>query len=168
MRDLRFAFGDFRLRNQEVPLRADLLVQRELVILLRVFHQALGHHAVFVHLFGALHAELQKGHVRPFRIHFIALQSGLRGLQGCFRRLQVRGCGSHCRLKLHLVKIRQNLALLYPVAVIHIKPFHDATGFGFHFDFRERLNLSGGNHHARQVAAFRGRQLRGINGMVGT
>src|SRR2546430_10211336 len=24
-----------------------------------------------------------------------------RGLQGGFRRLQVRGCGSHCRLKLH-------------------------------------------------------------------
>ena len=55
---LRFALGNLRAGHGQVALRAHLLVQHELIVFFRVFDEALGHHAVFVHLLGPLHIEL--------------------------------------------------------------------------------------------------------------
>src|SRR5213080_1491934 len=149
-----------------VELRTDLLVQRELIVFFRVLHEALGHHAVFVHLFGAFHTELQERHVRAFRINLVALQSGFGRIQRRFGGLQVGTRGAFGSFELHLVELREQLALLHAFTVIHVKLFHDAAGLGFDLHFGKWLNLAGRHDHARQVAALHGSNPGWVNGAV--
>ena len=144
-----------------------MLVQCKLVIFLRIFHQALRHDAVFVHLLRAFHAELQKRHVRAFRVDFVPLQRGFCGLQRRFGGLQIRAVSAHGRLELHFIEVGKDLPLLHAVAVIYIELFHDAAGLRFHFHFGKWLDLARCDNHTRQVAAFDRSELRGINRVIG-
>jgi hypothetical protein len=77
--------------------------------------------------------------------------------------LVIRLRGAQAGFELNLIQFRQQLAGLHMVAVIHIQLFHDAAGFGFHFDLGERLNLARGDDYFGQVTAFRRGQLGRIN-----
>src|SRR5229473_4008353 len=167
LRHLSFGFGNFCFGDGEGALRANLLVQRELIVFLRVLDETLGHHAIFVHLFGALHIELQERHIRAFRIDLVALQCGFGRIQRRFGGLQVCTGGAFGGLELDLVELRKQLALLHTFAVIHVKFFHDAAGFGLDLHFGKGLNLAGGYDHARQVTALRGSDLRRVNRAAG-
>ena len=167
MRHLRLTFGDLRLGDSQVAFRADLLVQRQLIIFFRILHETLGHHAVFIHLLGALHIELQEGHVRPFRIDFVALQRGFRRIQRRLGSLQVRSVRALGGFELNFIQFREQLSLLHAIAVIDVKLFHDAAGLGFDLHFGERLNLACSDHHACQVAAFHGSNFGRVNGAAG-
>ena len=54
------------------------------------------------------------------------------------------------------------------IAVVDKELFDDATGLGFDFDLRERLNLSGGNDYLCQIATLDSGQFGGVNFMAGT
>ena len=159
LRYLGFTLSYFRLGNCQVALRAHLLVEPQLIVFLCVFHKALGHHAVFVHLFGSLHVEPQERHVRAFRIDLVALQSGFGRIQRRFGGLQVCTRGAFGGFELYLVEFREQLALLHAFTVIHVELFHDAASLGLDLHFGKRLNLAGRHDHARQVTALHGSNL---------
>src|SRR6266852_446068 len=168
LRHLSFGFGNFCSGDGEGALRANLLVQRELIVFLRVLDETLGHHAIFVHLFGALHLEFEERHIRAFRIDLVALQRGFGRIQRRFGGLQVCTGGAFGGFELDLVQFRKQLALLHTFAGIHVKFFHDAAGFGLDLHFGKGLNLAGGDDHARQVTALRGSNLGRVNSAAGT
>src|SRR5439155_25616477 len=69
--------------------------------------------------------------------------------------------------ELNLIEFRENLADFYAITVVHVNLFDDAAGLGFDFGFGERLNFSGGNDDAGEVAAFDVGELGGVDFVIG-
>ena len=132
-----------------------------------VFQQRHRYQTFLVQLLRACHAGLQERQVGAFGLDLVALVSSLRGL---LRRLgrHVVGAGfAHASSQLFFVKLRQNLALLDPVAVVQQNLFDDAARLGLDLDLGQRLDFAGGHHRAGNVAAFDLGQPGGVDLMVG-
>ena len=163
LRHLSFGLPDFGLQNQQLRLGDVLLVQRHLVILLRVIECRGGNHTVLCHAVGAFIRALQQGHIRALGVDFGALQIGVRAAQTGSRSLQLCARLVHPGLNLVPVEFGEHLALLNCVAIINIKLFHDTAGLRLDLNLGDRLDLARGHHAFRQISFFDLGKLRGIN-----
>ncbi len=69
----------------------------------------------------------------------------------------------HLRFDFNFIELRQQLAFLDPVPIIHQQLFHDAAGFRLHLHLDDRRDLTRRHHALRQVALFYLGELCGIN-----
>ena len=160
---LGFSFGDFRAGNGEIALRAHLFVQGQLIIFLSVFDYAFGHDTVFEHLLSTCHIEFEKRNVGAFRIDLVALQRSLcrlfcggGGFQICTRL-------ANNRFELNFVEFGEDLPGFHAITIVDVDLFDDTTGLRFDLSFRQRLDFSGGDDYAREIAALDGGDLGWID-----
>ena len=160
---LRLGLRDLGLQHGDLRLRYVLLVQRHLVILLRIVQRRGGNHSIFRHADGAVVGALQQRHIGTFRVDLGALEVGLRTLQVGLRSFQRRARLLHLRLDLDLVELGQQLSLLDAVAVVHQQLLHNAAGLRLDFDLGDGRDLAGRHHALGQVALFHFGEFRRIN-----
>ena len=76
-------------------------------------------------------------------------------------------CGAKSSFELNLVELGENLADFYAIAVVYVNLFDDSAGLGFDFGFGERLNFSGSDDDAGEIAAFDVGEFGGVDFVVG-
>src|ERR1017187_2880187 len=118
LRDVGPGLRDLGLKHGDLCLRHVLLVQGQLVILLRVIQCRSGNDPILRHADGTVVGALQQRYIRTFRIDFGALEVGLRALQIGLRGFQRSARLLHLRLNLDLVELGQELSLLDAIAVV--------------------------------------------------
>ncbi len=138
--------------------------ERRQVVLVGVVQRLVAHDAFLLHLQVAIQRGLVHGQIGGRRVHLVLLDIGLVGGHIGLGGGQLRALRIHLRQNLHLVELRQLLALLHPVVDVHVELFHDARGLAFDLDLGDGLNLAGGHHRPRHVAARNLGQLVGIDG----
>src|SRR5262249_17994215 len=146
LRDLRLRLAQLRRRRNHVGLSQFLLVDCQLVILLRVIERGRRNHTFLGHLLRALVSPLQHGDVRPLRVKLGMVQVGFGCAGGSFGGLQSRPLLVPLSHDLLLVELGENLSFLHRVSVIHEQALYNATGFGFDLYVGNRLNFARGDH----------------------
>ena len=163
LRYLPLGLANLGLQDLQLRLGHILLIQRHLVILLRVVERGSGNHAVLRHALGALIGAFQQRHVGAFGVDLGALQVGARAVQAGARTLQLRARLIDTSLNLFPVEFGEHLPLLHFVAIIDVELFHDSAGLGLDFDLGDGLDLARRHHAFRQVSLLDLGQLRGVD-----
>ena len=163
LRQLSLGLADLGLQNLQLRFGDILLVQRHLVILLRVVERGSRNHSVLRHALGARIRAFQQRNVRALGVDLGAFQVRARAVQAGARSLQLRARLFDPSLNLFLVKFGEHLPLLHLVAIFDVKLFHDAAGLGLDFDLGDGLYLARRHHAFRQVSLLDLGELRGVD-----
>ena len=127
--------------------------ERGQVILVGVVQRLAAHNAVFLHRQVAVQRGLVHGQIGSRGVHPVLGDIGLRSGDIRLGGGQLRPLRLHLRQNLLLVKLRQRLPLAHPAVDVGKELFHNARCLRLDFDFGDGLNLAGGHHRARHIAA---------------
>ena len=146
MRDLRLGLSNLRPQNLQLRFGHVLLVQRQLVVLLRIIQRGHRYDSLFRHALRTIIGAFQHGNVWALGIYFGPFHVGFGPAQAGVGGFGLRFGLCHMGLNLFFVELGQDLAPLHPIPGIHVKLLHDATGLRLDFDLGDGLDLAGRDH----------------------